>query len=114
MYVRRYPELWLWMHRRWREVDGAASVKGMFPRASPRRTDAVAGSRFAGRELEARLQLEAATLETDIQRLVIRAPNWLGDARHGAAGDGGGARGDAGPAADRRGIARRGAAVRRR
>jgi KDO2-lipid IV(A) lauroyltransferase len=19
MYVRRYPELWLWMHRRWRE-----------------------------------------------------------------------------------------------
>ena len=35
MYVRRYPDLWLWMHRRWREVDGAASVKGMFPRASP-------------------------------------------------------------------------------
>ena len=22
MYVRRYPELWLWMHRRWRTVDG--------------------------------------------------------------------------------------------
>ena len=22
MYVRRYPELWLWMHRRWRDVDG--------------------------------------------------------------------------------------------
>ena len=35
MYVRRYPDLWLWMHRRWRDVDGAASVKGMFPRASP-------------------------------------------------------------------------------
>ena len=34
MYVRRYPELWLWMHRRWRDVDGAAKVKGMFPRAS--------------------------------------------------------------------------------
>jgi KDO2-lipid IV(A) lauroyltransferase len=23
MYVRRYPELWLWMHRRWREVEPA-------------------------------------------------------------------------------------------
>jgi Kdo2-lipid IVA lauroyltransferase/acyltransferase len=34
MYVRRYPELWLWMHRRWRDVDGAAQVQGMFPRAS--------------------------------------------------------------------------------
>ena len=34
MYVRRYPELWLWMHRRWRDVDGAAKVKGMFPAAS--------------------------------------------------------------------------------
>jgi KDO2-lipid IV(A) lauroyltransferase len=34
MYVRRYPDLWLWMHRRWREVDGASAVKGMFPRAS--------------------------------------------------------------------------------
>jgi KDO2-lipid IV(A) lauroyltransferase len=33
MYVRRYPDLWLWMHRRWRDIDGAASVKGMFPRA---------------------------------------------------------------------------------
>jgi KDO2-lipid IV(A) lauroyltransferase len=22
MYVRRYPELWLWMHRRWRDPDG--------------------------------------------------------------------------------------------
>ena len=35
MYVRRYPELWLWMHRRWRDVDGAHQVKGMFPAASP-------------------------------------------------------------------------------
>ena len=34
MYVRRYPDLWLWMHRRWRDVDGATQVKGMFPRAS--------------------------------------------------------------------------------
>jgi KDO2-lipid IV(A) lauroyltransferase len=34
MYVRRYPELWLWMHRRWRDADGAAQIKGMFPAAS--------------------------------------------------------------------------------
>jgi Kdo2-lipid IVA lauroyltransferase/acyltransferase len=32
MYVRRYPELWLWMHRRWRDAPGAPTpVKGMFP-----------------------------------------------------------------------------------
>jgi Kdo2-lipid IVA lauroyltransferase/acyltransferase len=34
MYVRRYPELWLWMHRRWRDVPAAAEMKGMFPAAS--------------------------------------------------------------------------------
>ena len=34
MYVRRYPELWLWMHRRWRDADGAPQVKGMFPEAT--------------------------------------------------------------------------------
>lgn len=33
MYVRRYPDLWLWMHRRWRDVDGDTKVKGMFPAA---------------------------------------------------------------------------------
>jgi len=34
MYVRRHPELWLWMHRRWRD-DGPATddVPGMFPTA---------------------------------------------------------------------------------
>jgi KDO2-lipid IV(A) lauroyltransferase len=32
MYVRRYPELWLWMHRRWRD-DDHAQVPGMFPAA---------------------------------------------------------------------------------
>jgi KDO2-lipid IV(A) lauroyltransferase len=32
MYVRRHPELWLWMHRRWR--DGLADSVGMFPSAS--------------------------------------------------------------------------------
>ena len=34
MYVRRYPELWLWMHRRWRDVPGDDTVGGMFPQAS--------------------------------------------------------------------------------
>jgi KDO2-lipid IV(A) lauroyltransferase len=34
MYVRRHPELWLWMHRRWRD-DGppGEGVPGMFPAA---------------------------------------------------------------------------------
>jgi KDO2-lipid IV(A) lauroyltransferase len=33
MYVRRHPNLWLWMHRRWR--DGSeGSEPGMFPTAS--------------------------------------------------------------------------------
>jgi hypothetical protein len=32
MYVRRYPELWLWMHRRWRDVDAKDDEVGdMFP-----------------------------------------------------------------------------------
>ncbi|MFI5178838.1 MAG: lysophospholipid acyltransferase family protein [Vicinamibacterales bacterium] len=35
MYVRRYPELWLWMHRRWRdEGDNAPPLAGMFPAAA--------------------------------------------------------------------------------
>jgi Kdo2-lipid IVA lauroyltransferase/acyltransferase len=33
MYVRRYPELWLWMHRRWRDAGPADDVGGMFPAA---------------------------------------------------------------------------------
>jgi KDO2-lipid IV(A) lauroyltransferase len=34
MYVRRYPQLWLWMHRRWRDPEtGEEAVVGMFPRA---------------------------------------------------------------------------------
>ena len=33
MYVRRHPDLWLWMHRRWRETEPAAEVGGMFPSA---------------------------------------------------------------------------------
>ena len=32
MYVRRHPNLWLWMHRRWREPSGAATTeRSMFP-----------------------------------------------------------------------------------
>jgi Kdo2-lipid IVA lauroyltransferase/acyltransferase len=35
MYVRRYPELWLWMHRRWRDIEPKDDqVGGMFPAAS--------------------------------------------------------------------------------
>jgi KDO2-lipid IV(A) lauroyltransferase len=35
MYVRRYPDLWLWMHRRWRDLEPtSASVPGMFPAAA--------------------------------------------------------------------------------
>lgn len=41
MYVRRYPELWLWMHRRWRDVPAAEQVGPMFPAggAEPVETD---------------------------------------------------------------------------
>ena len=37
MHVRRHPELWLWMHRRWREAAGPAldAAPGMFPSAKP-------------------------------------------------------------------------------
>ncbi len=35
MYVRRYPALWLWMHRRWRDIEAKdEKVGGMFPAAS--------------------------------------------------------------------------------
>jgi len=30
MYVRRYPGLWLWMHRRWREVEPAGQAGDIF------------------------------------------------------------------------------------
>jgi KDO2-lipid IV(A) lauroyltransferase len=34
MYVRRYPELWLWMHRRWRDIaPEEEAMPGMFPAA---------------------------------------------------------------------------------
>ena len=31
MYVRRYPDLWMWMHRRWRDQDGEGAVKAQIP-----------------------------------------------------------------------------------
>lgn len=35
MYVHRYPNLWLWMHRRWRDVGPPPDqVEGMFPKAT--------------------------------------------------------------------------------
>jgi len=34
MYVRRHPDLWLWMHRRWRDSGPSSdAVPGMFPSA---------------------------------------------------------------------------------
>ena len=32
MYVRRRPDLWLWMHRRWRDAP-VPEGRGMFPAA---------------------------------------------------------------------------------
>src|SRR5262245_5432537 len=36
MYVRRHPDLWLWMHRRWRDTGGPPpeTETGMFPEAA--------------------------------------------------------------------------------
>ena len=33
MYVRRHPDLWLWMHRRWRDTTPTEATPGMFPSA---------------------------------------------------------------------------------
>jgi KDO2-lipid IV(A) lauroyltransferase len=36
MYVRRHPELWLWMHRRWRHgAQDTERASNLFPRAEP-------------------------------------------------------------------------------
>jgi KDO2-lipid IV(A) lauroyltransferase len=35
MYVRSRPELWLWMHRRWRDSGPTESARELFPSASP-------------------------------------------------------------------------------
>jgi KDO2-lipid IV(A) lauroyltransferase len=39
MYVRRYPHLWLWMHRRWRSGSPVDPVAGMFPAARADETE---------------------------------------------------------------------------
>ena len=40
MYVRRHPHLWLWMHRRWRDVTPETpSMPGMFPKAASDETE---------------------------------------------------------------------------
>ena len=41
MYVRRHPHLWLWMHRRWRDVPAVADAPGMFPAAARDEGEAV-------------------------------------------------------------------------
>jgi len=33
MYVRRHPELWLWMHRRWRDVPASVTATAPSPEA---------------------------------------------------------------------------------
>ena len=33
MYVRRHPDLWLWMHRRWRDDEGTAEARNRLQRA---------------------------------------------------------------------------------
>ena len=33
MYVRRDPHLWLWMHRRWRDIAAPGPSRGLFPSA---------------------------------------------------------------------------------
>jgi hypothetical protein len=44
MHVRRKPELWLWMHRRWRDAP-TPNTPGMFPKA--KNEDSDQGSAFA-------------------------------------------------------------------
>ena len=66
MHVRRHPELWLWMHRRWRDAPGAAldAAPGMFPTA---KADLVKTRRD--------------------ERFVIARAELAGRCRDGAAGD---------------------------
>jgi KDO2-lipid IV(A) lauroyltransferase len=42
MYVRRHPHLWLWMHRRWRDLPSGATeeVRDMFPAPAPEESEA--------------------------------------------------------------------------
>ena len=91
MYVRRHPELWLWMHRRWRDAP-VPDVQGDVPGgACGRRRGCVARTRRLHRRCRfaaLRLQVRAARASLQVadgimrppRRLVILAPNWLGDA----------------------------------
>ena len=67
MYVRRYPELWLWMHRRWRVADAAAGTGDLpssgsgHPVAGPVDTEGDSnrlGTKSAGRAVDRRSLLE--------------------------------------------------------
>jgi lipopolysaccharide heptosyltransferase II len=85
MYVRRHPHLWLWMHRRWRDAP-APATRGMFPTVESDDEDTngadeggdegtderAAGRAGGGADGEARAGAR--------ERVVILAPNWLGDA----------------------------------
>ena len=61
--MRRHPELWLWMHRRWRDAPGPAldAAPGMFPSAKADSSE------------------DPTAIETSDCRSHL-APNWLGDA----------------------------------
>lgn len=41
MYVRRYPDLWLWMHRRWRAIPHAERAASMLPAAAAEQDERV-------------------------------------------------------------------------
>ncbi len=45
MYVRRRPDIWLWMHRRWRDGPSGETAAGMFPAATAEDPSAGAESR---------------------------------------------------------------------
>ena len=63
MYVRRHPELWLWMHRRWRDRD---------PGAAPTKLTAATTCAHAQ-------PTDDASIRT-VRRVLVLSPNWLGDA----------------------------------
>ena len=68
MYVRRHPELWLWMHRRWREREPALAGDG-----------AECGGQSTPKRSECGQRCADATMP-EPRRILVLAPNWLGDA----------------------------------
>ena len=106
MYVRRQPELWLWMHRRWRDAP-APETRGMFPAVrddgarrclTRRRRVVVAGAQLAGRRRDgaAGAAGACAAYAPDAHLAVAARPSVARAVRDGARGG----RGD--PAAPRR------------